>query len=798
VNDTQGTKTQEQAIQDAALNPIDDTVSDYVPCEFTTAQLLQLRAAPESALLTDSDSESLKTSVINAARSSGDSKPLAQAVADLFISTIAIENFTGLTQTQALAVIVSDYSEISSLRIPPEIIKRAGDEAVAAFKTNVAHALGRYNPAASTSSSSNFSRIIARFEADTTNNFDLIQELRIESKVQKAPVGGNAAVSSPGESNRGVAENSTVDASASAQALTDIQDLGGGQSDIVDAARSQSANLLRPKDVFCSMSILSFKETRSAYGSLVADNYIAVQVAVRNLNEKYEFQIHDAELAVDSDPSGRHGRFFSGSDRRIVRSFAVAQQSFDTRNLTVNTAQAVGALLSTISPIFGGSLADAVGVLTGAAIPGLGKVWKDQSTDQLNLLNDTALAPGTGGTSVPRHGVTIFVMFVPSIFYDEGWWTLECANKTYLATGRDGAFIPFGQRPGQVGLDFDKILEPCIGNPQTGVGQSPPLESYKNEPRGGAGTKTVEEEDVFAGAMPGNSKPWPKNARTLPFKRWPGSTLAIFRELSFVTVSGVHTVEESELQSSASKLSCTPDFDAKGNVTFNGIDPIVCVLSGQNLGTITKLRLRNASDPSDLLDVAMNPTSGDPSSGTVKFNAAELAKLKGAAYNVLIVDKKDTETKTSVAMHFLTTLNPVKITPDSLNMDTVDQKVTIVGSHLDAVTSVKLARNDKTGQTVTIPITKPEADTFSFSIPDLDAAKLGDLSAATKIDVTVSTTGEADSKQLSITVTKTLPAAKPKPEPAPGTTKGAAGGTAKGKGGKTGKPNAGTPVVKPQ
>ena len=69
----------------------------------------------------------------------------------------------------------------------------------------------------------------------------------------------------------------------------------------------------------------------------------------------------------------------------------MAQQSFDARNLTVNITQGAGALLNTIVPLVGGTFADAVGVITGGAIPGLAKTWKDSTTDQLNLARRKAI-----------------------------------------------------------------------------------------------------------------------------------------------------------------------------------------------------------------------------------------------------------------------------------------------------------------------------------------------------------------------------------------------------------------------
>jgi hypothetical protein len=113
---------------------------------------------------------------------------------------------------------------------------------------------------------------------------------------------------------------------------------------VVDSARQSLASLERPTDVGCAMSILSYKETSLAYGYIIAQNYIAVQVIVRNLNKDEEFLLHDIEFAVNTDPAGDPGRFFSGRDKVIVRALSAAQQNLDPRNISIQAAQGVGSL----------------------------------------------------------------------------------------------------------------------------------------------------------------------------------------------------------------------------------------------------------------------------------------------------------------------------------------------------------------------------------------------------------------------------------------------------------------------
>jgi hypothetical protein len=586
-----GSNSPEAAIENAALQTTGQPLGDYVPCEFSNAELMRLRPAPVAVRLTDADSEALKEDVIAVTRTQQiGSNAAMDSYLDNFIQAISGEHFAGKSQSESLETIMKDY-EAKVKNPSAQALQGALSADLASLKLRIPE----------------FDSIIS---SDTSSSAP--ETLKSEIKTAS---GSNA-----------VATDVATDVTASPAA--------GQETTIVDAARQATAAFLQPQDVACAMTILTYVETREAYGTLVAKNYIAVQVNVRNLNISQDFQIHDAELAVDSDPSGRHGRYFSGSDKRVVRAFAVAQQSFDARNLTVNITQNAGALLNTIVPLVGGTFADAVGVITGGAIPGLSKTWKDSTTDQLNLLSDTAYSPGTNGTSVPRNGVVQFMMFVPSRPFEQGWWTLDCANQVYLASKNTSGYLGSNRESGLSGVDVDRQLEPCLGTAGQGVFDAGGSTITPYTLSRGTGTATS---DIFTNPVP------------LPFKKWSGSMLGIFRELALTAVSGVHTVETSQLAASISGLKCQPAFDKQGDMTFDGTNPIACFVTGQNLGSVKTLRLRNADTPSDSSDYALQPTSGDPTSGTVDFDATKLAALKGAAYTVFMVDASNTETKTNVA-----------------------------------------------------------------------------------------------------------------------------------------------------
>jgi hypothetical protein len=54
--------------------------------------------------------------------------------------------------------------------------------------------------------------------------------------------------------------------------------------------------------VGCSQSLLTWQETSFMFGRAVADNYLAVQVNVRNLDDTKQFLLHDVQVAI-ADPA---------------------------------------------------------------------------------------------------------------------------------------------------------------------------------------------------------------------------------------------------------------------------------------------------------------------------------------------------------------------------------------------------------------------------------------------------------------------------------------------------------------
>lgn len=531
---------------------------------------------------------------------------------------------------------------------------------------------------------------------------------------------------------------------------------------VIDAARDSLVLLQRPPDIGCAMSILTYKETDTAYGHLIANEYIAVQIVVRNLNRDQPFVVHDAEFQVNSDPTGRLSRFFSGRDKVIVRSLSAAQNSFDPRALIVHSAEGIGAILSATVPIFAvEELTNATAVFNGAFVPGLDKFWKDQTGDQLNLLNDTGFSSQTSSqTTVPQLASVLFVIFIPSKQFEEGWWTQPCVEKTYVGSTDDAGHLNLaggnvnnqgapqtanakGDIPavGTAGVlmtpDVQHALETCTANNK----EIPPRHhghwytlGYRTEDKGVGSVPSTTN-------MPDRNADLFRNAYPKPFRKWPGNSLQLFAALSSTVVSGTHIIEESQLQPSISTLNCPTDAKS-GNIQLPSPDTgtLSCPLTGKNLDKVAQLRLRNAKDATDVATAEGPVTvSGDSSKGMVAFPTAALYSLTQPAYNVFIVSSTGVEQKTALTLHFSTDpiISSISPNPIDLSKSPTPQNITINGYHLENVDSIELAdqSNNKNKQTIYLTLDALKKDN-QLLVP-IDQSQFAVFGAKTTLEVTV-------------------------------------------------------------
>lgn len=447
-------------------------------------------------------------------------------------------------------------------------------------------------------------------------------------------------------------------AAASDQAKTAAQQASQNQGKtgqaIADTARTSIAALTRPPDVGCAMSILSWREVQVAFGRLLANEYIGVQVVVRNLNDSKQFLVHDAELAFNSDLNNRLGRFYSGRDQKIVRQLALAQEGYFYRNLVVNLFGAVGTLASAAMPFAGPSFKDATGVYNSGFLTALAKTFPDRSVDQLNMLNDVGFSASTESKAilVPKSGAVMFVMFVPSKPFEEGWWVQDCAHDLLTTLGSPTTNA-LGQETSPAGIDILAAQKACGGK-----------ESHSK----------------------------------VAYAHWSSTAYALFQELAFAVVAGTHIAEESTTASALAKIDCP--VDQLGNVDFtkqvNG--SITCNLTGTNLDKVAKLKLRDAADATDNTTADGSVTiSGDTTTAKVDFALAQLGPLQKPDYRVYMVTKNDAETDAKQTLHF--SLMPyfasgptttIALSAPKANATAQPTPVQLTGYHLD-----KIGKQDK-------------------------------------------------------------------------------------------------------
>lgn len=427
--------------------------------------------------------------------------------------------------------------------------------------------------------------------------------------------------------------SSIVDALADAKLIEQL-DADKTPQEAVKAIYSALAGQSVPGDSFdvsCSQSVLTYQETSDIFATRVANNYVAIQVVVRNLNPDKEFLMHDVQIAADytgsqdqNDKNNVHdNRFVAGRDKLLVRGVALRGQSDDPRNRMIRIAEAIGniASASTIG-LKAIDFRNGVSVFSSAFIPGIKNIFPDYTVDQLNRLNDLAFSANTSYKLViAKNGASPFVTFIPvKIFADK-------------------------------------------------------------------------------------------------YKTWTAAELHAFNEKIYVVFAGVHITEENSGQITATGLTCPTD--KSGLVDLTGSSSTIdCTLKGDNLQSISTVRLRNAHESTDAAQVDADLSS----SGSVKFDAAQLRALQGAEYSVILVDKSGHEISTKATLK----LAPSIASVDDIKIGTGSCKevctVNVTGSRLGNVQSIIITQGTSTAEgtltfdatnntwTATFPTSKLTAD----------------------------------------------------------------------------------------
>ena len=705
--------------------------ADYIPCVFTQAELFRLRLQPVSSTLTSADAEELKENLFSEGAFQESLKTLSPDQKNLFFQKVAAEHFEGLNPSEAIALVVSILNDVNRSDLA-QAAKGGGDQLLSLVEARLSIPLPRnLNSDVKTQLEKGLLGKFTPESGGAVKATDIPQELTV---LANNAINARNILSSQQDFNtdyyiytmrEDLGQLATEASNAAKQLQTDSASKENAQdwgTAVINTARNTVAGFQRPKDVGCAMSILSWNETRYAFGSMVANEYIGVEVVVRNLNDKTDFVLHDSEFAVDSDINGRLGRYYSGRDKVIVRGLSIAQQNANVRNLLVHSAEAVGTLMSAVIPVAGGTFKDAAGVYNGGFLPGLRSTWPDLSVTQLNLLNDVGFSSTTNyKTVVPKSGSVMFVMFVPSKQFEDGWWTQQCV--TNIAITKDLNFskanptsptqtttqVPTQKPSGLLGIDLDLARIQCLSylmakSPSSIIPSPTPQRSPtpQGQPtsKNTQGISSSDEElpqDRLTSGNPLVSSSIPDNlhlilTKPVHYKHWAPSSLAIFRELAFTVVAGTHIQEESQQQPSLIALACPRD--DLGNLQFGAMgSPISCDISGANLDKISSIRLRNADNPADATTAEGTASvSGDSTKGKVAFPDDKLCSLQQSAYKAFAITSGAVELSTTQVLHFdpRPLLRAVEPTDAIDPVKTPSPKIILKGCHLDRIAEIQL------------------------------------------------------------------------------------------------------------
>jgi hypothetical protein len=438
----------------------------------------------------------------------------------------------------------------------------------------------------------------------------------------------DAAVKSVGDFTKHLkAVESILPTLTSEQLSSLVQQLGAADGLTTDQLKQSNAYLQavnppptynRPNDVSCSFSVLQWKETKDVFGRRVANNYVALEVNLRNLNKQNEFLVHDIQIAVDTGLTPyEFGRFEATRDKQIVRGVVQRGQSEDRRNLIINSLTAAGAILSPIGSFAAnasGSLITGISIFQGPFLVGANNIFPDHTPEYLDNLNDLGFSPSsTNKTVVPVQGSVPLVTFL--------------AEK------------PLEQLP--------FVRCGYTGNRDTPNNPLAPVKllNSKNEVNCQLQPKyTLEADDVnFDDTLTGDFQ------NPLHFKDWSSAAQNIFGHRVFVVIGGVH-IQELSSAPSVSSLNCPPSKTDPKSVDTSK-DPVTCTLSGSNLDQVSS-SIKLTQGTTTIAGTLTAYASGN--TGTISFKLSDVnpAKANGSYELFLTPTAGGTDIDTKQALTF--------------------------------------------------------------------------------------------------------------------------------------------------
>ena len=476
-----------------------------------------------------------------------------------------------------------------------------------------------------------------------------------QANVQWLPLADITQLSPPELLNEVGADAATIAKSAVATAVATAV------ASVAEQAAPLASPVQPPKDVSCSMAVLTWQETSDIFGRRVANTYIAIQVTVRNLNKTNEFLIHDIQVAVDTgwDPDS-FSRFTAGRDKLLVRAVAQRGQSEDRRNLALNSLLAIGAVASSVTLLSpANEFATAVAVFQGGFIPGFKTLFPDHTVEQLNHINDLVFsASSVNKVIVPIQGSVPLVTFISTKPVEQmpfAW--CGYTKQTYTSLG-------------------NAHRQECAYGQSEQVGGYPDNYSFPSQ--------ASNEPQVKSQA---SNEPQVKRD-SLDYKKWRPAALRILQGQTFVVIGGVHIKQLTNEPGKVSSLTCTklPTGSIDISATKDGL--VICSVTGTNLDSVTSVNLEKGTEKI----AGKVKAAKDGNSADLQFDPAALSDGAGI-YELMLVDKSSNELDSGEAVQL--EVQPLITSADSsLDLSQANPTLTIKGKHLDKLGSALLVADD--------------------------------------------------------------------------------------------------------
>jgi hypothetical protein len=476
------------------------------------------------------------------------------------------------------------------------------------------------------------------------------------------------------------------------------------------AASSLNAKFDRPDNVSCSFSFLDWHETSDVFGRRVANDYIAIQVNIRNLDKDNEFLIHDVQVAVDTGLSPQQfGRFQTSRDKLIVRSVAQRGQSEDRRNLILNTLQMLGnmgaaastaithsvggAPLDTDEVDFANNFSTAVAIFQGPFITGFANIFPDHTIEHINHINDLSFsASSTSKTIVPTRGSVPLVTFMKEKPTEQLPYS-RCGTSIKYVYGRE--HLDFHYNKDRSGNDTGSGEDESNDtNKSDGTNKGHRNKTGKDDP---GSVKNdfcrLDDEDTATTNLKTHLDP-DFYTKPLHYKKWNAAALRVLEARTFVVISGIH-IQEMSNNPSVDRIDCPRAGDNSVDLSqANSAKEVPCTISGSRLDKdhVASVKLQKDKDS---FTETFEPAA-DGKSGTIKIKTSDF-DAKTGDYELFLTDTQghdiDTHQKISFAVR-KPTIGSVAYAWDPAKKTLTATLTGTSGGNLDRIKRVSIYSDD--------------------------------------------------------------------------------------------------------